>query len=171
MAHLDPDLLDALEYMPASEWDGRAWRHMFNDYPPTQVNTAGARWNPRDIGAIYAAVDRDAAIAEGQHAIDIQPRRIFRQRVVYEIAVKVPGLINLTDPASLESVGLKREDIESNDFTACQEIGRGAAWLGLNGLLVPSARHKGSNLVILVGDLDADDFIEVVSREVIHPGT
>lgn len=169
MAHLDPDLLDALEFMPAQEWDGRAWRHMFNDYPPTQVNTSGARWNPRDVGAIYAALDRDTAIAEGQHAIDIQPRRIFRQRVVYEVHVKIPGLIDLTGVDSLESVGLKRDDIASNDFAACQEVGRGAAWLGLNGLLVPSARHAGSNLVILVGDLDVDDFMEVISREVIYP--
>lgn len=169
MTYLDPQLLDALEALPTGNWEGNAWRHMFNDYPPTQVNISGARWNPRGVGAVYAAMDRETAIAEGQHAIDIQPRRIFRRRVLYQIQLHISGLADLTGEKSLHSLGLKPSDIESNDFAACQEIGRGAAWLGLGGLLVPSARHAGSNLVVLVGDLDIDDYLEEIDREVIYP--
>lgn len=169
MSHLDPQMLDALEALPTDSWEGDAWRHMFNDYPPNRVNLSGARWNPQGVGAIYAAMDRKTALAEGQHAIDIQPRRIFRQRVLYRVQLHISDLADLTGEGALKSLGLKISDIESNDFTACQEVGKGAAWLGLGGLLVPSAPHTGSNLVVLVGDLDTDDYLEEIEREVIYP--
>ena len=47
---------------------------MFNDYTPDRVNTAGARWNPPGVGAIYTVLHCGTALAEGQHAIDVQPR-------------------------------------------------------------------------------------------------
>ena len=39
------------------------------------ANTRGARWNPPGLAAIYTSEERDTAIAEGQHAIDMQPLR------------------------------------------------------------------------------------------------
>lgn len=50
MPAFDPALLDAIESFPEQAWQGRVWRHMFNDYAPERVNTGGARWNPRGRG-------------------------------------------------------------------------------------------------------------------------
>jgi len=124
---------------------------MFNDYTPGRVNTAGARWNPPGVGAIYTALHCGTALAEGQHAIDIQPRRTFARRVLYEVEVSVPGLVDLTGPGALAAVGLSAADVAADSHVACQQVGGAAAWLGRGGLLVPSARDAGSNLVILVG--------------------
>lgn len=171
MATYDPALLDALEALAATDWQGSVWRHMFNDYTPERVNTGGARWNPPGVGAIYTAQSRELAIAEGQHAIDSQPRRTYAKRVLYEIRVSVSKLVDLTSPGTLASVGLTLDDVRSDDHAACQRVGGAVAWLERGGLLVPSARASGSNLVILVGTRNIDDDIVTVQHEVIEAGS
>ena len=113
MPTYDRAFLDALEKLPTREWRGRVWRHMFNQYAPERINTGGARWNPPGVGAIYAALERETAIAEGEHMIEVQPRRIFRRRVLYELAVEVNQVVDLTDPADLGAVGLTMADVAS----------------------------------------------------------
>jgi RES domain-containing protein len=168
MATYDPTLLDALEGLPAAAWQGRVWRHMFNDYTPDRVNTSGARWNPPGVGAIYTALERSTALAEGQHAIDVQPRRTYAKRVMYEVQVAVADVVDLTTAAALAAVGLTPDDLQADVPNACQRVGGAAAWLERDGLLVPSARADGANLVILVGTLGLEDDLEVVGREVIE---
>ena len=167
----DPVLLDALEALPAPEWQGHVWRHMFNDYSPDRVNTSGARWNPPGVGAIYTALRRETALAEGQYAIDSQPRRTYAKRVLYEVEVSVTALIDLTTPDALAAVGLSIDDVLADSHGACQRVGGAAAWLERGGLLVPSAREDGSNLVILVTTLGLDDDLSIVQREVIETTT
>lgn len=177
MATYDPTLLDALEGLPATAWQGRVWRHMFNDYTPDRVNTSGARWNPPGVGAIYTSLERATALAEGQHAIDVQPRRTYAKRVMYEVEVSVTDVVDLTTPAALAAVGLTLDDVHADlnvraDVQSpCQRVGGAAAWLERGGLLVPSARASGGNLVILVGTLGLDDDLEVVAQEVIEDRT
>lgn len=166
MSTFDPDFLDVIESLPAKEWRGRAWRHMFNEYAPERINTGGARWNPPGVGAIYAALERQTAIAEGDHLIAVQPRRIFRRRVLYELAVDVDEVVDLTDPAALAAVGLTMDDILSDDHGACRKVGGAMAWLGRGGILVPSARRSGDNMVILVGP-GGEAEIERVSHEIL----
>lgn len=167
MATYDPVLLDTLETLTAVDWQGLAWRHMFNDYTPDRVNTAGARWNPPGVGAIYMALERATALAEGQHAVDIQPRRTFARRVLYQVEISVTGLVDLTQASALTAVGLSPDDVASDDHSACQRVGGAAAWLGRGGLLVPSARAGGANFVILVAASGLDDDLTIVRQEVV----
>ena len=168
MATYDPVLLDALEALPATDWRGQVWRHMFNDYPPDRVNAAGARWNPPGVGAIYTALERNTALAEGQHAVDVQPRRTYARRVLYQVEVAVTGLVDPTAPGALTAVGLRPDDLAADDHTACQRVGGAAAWLERGGLLVPSARAPGANLVILVGTAGLEEDLVIVYQEVIE---
>ncbi|MCA0180379.1 MAG: RES family NAD+ phosphorylase [Actinobacteria bacterium] len=166
MATFDPAFLDAVEALPVRSWQGHVWRHMFNEYAPERINTGGARWNPPGVGAIYTALDRETAIAEGQHAIDVQPRRIFRRRVLYELAVDVDDLVDLTAPEALSAAGLTMADVDADDHSACRKVGGAIAWIGRGGILVPSARHAGANMVILIGP-GGEAEIERVSFEVL----
>ncbi len=166
MPTYDRAFLDAVEELPTREWRGRVWRHMFNEYPPERINTGGARWNPPGVGAIYTALERETAIAEGEHLIEVQPRRIFRRRVLYELTVDVDQVVDLTGPAALGTVGLTMADVASDDFTTCQRVGGAIEWLGHGGILVPSARRAGNNMVILIGP-GGEAEIERVSQEVL----
>jgi RES domain-containing protein len=116
-------------------------------------------------------LSRQTALAEGQHAIDVQPRRTYAKRVLYEVDVSIAGLIDLTQPAALSAVGITMSDVGSDDMSACQRVAGAAAWLDRDGLLVPSARDPGHNLVILVGPGGLEDDLEIISTEVVEART
>lgn len=162
MAIHDPDLLDALERLGTEALQGATvWRHMFNNNPPELSNTRGARWNPAGVAAIYTSQDRETAIAEGQHAIDMQPLRPKARRFVYELRVSARKVLRIRPP-DFPALGLDPSDLESSDFTACQRVGAHAAFLGYDAIIVPSARADGSNVVIFVNELAADAVFERV---------
>jgi RES domain-containing protein len=165
MAIHDPELLDALERLGSSPFQGRVWRHMFNDHPPELANTRGARWNPAGVSAIYTSLEREVAFAEAQHAIDSQPVRPRpRRRVMYELELSLETVVDLTGGRHLE-IGLTDEELTSDDPSACQAVGAAVAWLGWDGLLVPSVRVDGSNAVILVDTLSPDAAFERIGEQ------
>ena len=165
MAIHDPGLLDAIEQLGSEVLEqATVWRHMFNDNPPELANTRGARWNPPGLAAIYTSEHRATAIAEGQHAIDMQPLRPTARRYVYELRVSARKVLRIrhTDFAAL---GLRESDLQSTDFSACQRIAAHAAFLEYDALIVPSARDAGTNIIIFVNELPADAIFERVSRQ------
>ncbi len=138
---------------------------MFGDNPPTWANTSGARWNPRDIEAIYSSCERETALAEAEFQISLQPVRPSARRVLYTIRLSLKSVVDLRDPSLLQRFGLTEDLIRSSDYTACQEFGGAVQWLGHDGLLVPSARNTGGvNLVIYLQNL-ATSVFEVVDKE------
>lgn len=141
------------------------FRHMFADYPPTRANTLGARWNPPDVAAIYTSVARDAALAEAEYHISLQPFRPRSRRSIYEIHVELANVVDLQSKKVLVGLGVGEPDLRSDDHSACQLVGGGAAWLGHDGLLVPSARHAATNLVIFPTAQNPDAEFEVVAEE------
>lgn len=165
MAIHDPDLLDAIEGLGTETLkDVYVWRHMFNDNSPELSNTRGARWNPAGLAAIYTSLERDTAVAEGQHAIDSQPLRPKARRFVYQLKVSANKTLRITD-ADLSALGLDLDDLNSPDFSACQRVAAHAAFLEYDALIVPSARADGANIVIFVNELAADAIFERVGVE------
>lgn len=143
-----PELLDALQSAPAGPLETAAWRHMFGTRAPDQENTRGARWNLPGVAAIYLSLARHGAIAEGDHAIAVQPLRPRGRRVIYLVELTLANVLDLSDAAVLQRVGLTEEDLAGDDHTACQEVGAATDWLEHDGLLAPSARSDALNLVI-----------------------
>jgi RES domain-containing protein len=149
-------LLNALEAAPSGSLEVAAWRHAFGKHPPDQENTRGARWNPPGVAAIYLSLERDGAIAEGDHAVAIQPLRPRAPRFLYEISVTLGNVVDLGRPDVLANVGLSEADVADDDLTACQEVGGAAEWLGHDGVVVPSARSAAHNLVIFPSQRTAE---------------
>lgn len=161
----DPELLNAIEDLGAETLDNvTVWRHMFNDHPPELPNTRGARWNPPGLAAIYTSEERATAIAEGQHAIDMQPLRPKTRRYVYELRISAKKALRI-DRSNLSTLGLNSVDLTSPDFSACQLVAAHAAFLDYDALIVPSARADGANVVIFVNELAADATFERVGVE------
>jgi RES domain-containing protein len=79
-------------------------------------------------------------------------------------------VLDLTDPVLLEGLGVDRAALSRVDFTACQRVGGAAAFLGHDGILVPSGRHPGINLVVFISNQRSDAEIRVGDSEVIDPG-
>ena len=161
----DPEFLDQIEALEPAPFDDGVWRHMFNEYNPTRPNTRGARWNPPDVAAIYTSLDRPTAIAEADYAIAIQPIRPRVSRQVYEVRVTLDAVVDLSDRSTLAALGVGEEELTSSSHTSCQAIGGATHWLGRDGLLVPSARAPGTNLVVFADRMNIDAAFEILSRE------
>jgi len=141
------------------------FRHMFAGFPPERENTSGARWNPPETPAIYASLERTTAMAEADYYIGIQPRRPRAQRLMYRISVNLSSVLDLSDWGVLSSLGVDEVIFATADYSASQNVGGAVEWLGHDGLLIPSARAKGTNLVIFPNQRKADHLFEALDSE------
>lgn len=161
----DPRIAEALARQPETQYDGDVWKHTLPKQPPEAANTRGARWNPPGVPAVYVALSRDTAIAEGQHLVRLQPVEVRGTRHIHRGHIVLRRVLDLRDPARLSPLGLSATDMRSNDQTACQRVGGTAEWLGIEGLIVPSARHDGANLVIFERRVAGDFAITFLGSE------
>jgi RES domain-containing protein len=145
------EVANVLGSLKSSSWSGTVYRMMLGENPPDRENTQGARWNPPDLAAIYTSLKPETAIAEVEYNLARQPRpvRPDLRKTLYELSVALGAVVDLSSVLpDLERLGIGRDQLFSDDMKISQEIGRAIAWLGFDGLLVPSARADGMNLVI-----------------------
>lgn len=100
----------------------------------------------------------------------MQPVRPRAKRTLHRLKVSFSNILDLSSELTLKRLGISKAEIASLDFTACQQVGGAAAHLGHDGILVPSARHGGLNLVVFVANSTADSAIQATESELIDPG-
>ncbi len=167
----DLALLDALDACSREAFEGCAWRVVREGRDPLQGSPSGARWDPGTFDVLYTALERDGALAEIHFHLSRQP--VFPSTVrftLYELSVRVRDLLRLPDAASLERFGIDRDRFAELIYARTQEIGDAARFLGFSGLIVPSARWGGLNLVLFTDRL-ALDALSVRSQELIDWST
>lgn len=134
-------------------WEGDVHRHMFAGILPDRENVRGARWNPPGVAAIYTALKRDTALAEADYRLSLEtvPVHTDIRRTIYKVHVSLNSVVDLSEWSQLESMGITKEHFTPVDKSAlrqCQQLGGAVEWHEHDGLLVPSARGSGANLVI-----------------------
>jgi RES domain-containing protein len=165
---LNADIVRKLESLPVKEWSGTVYRHMFGDLRPDRENTRGARWNPPETPAIYSSLERKTAVAEGKQLADLHPIEPSVERKIYTIKVRLSRVIDLSDWNVLRELGVERELFDADDYTATQLVGGSAEWLGCDGMIVPSAREEGFNLVVFPRKAEITDYFDAVYVEVLE---
>ncbi len=140
---------------------------MFADFPPERENTSGARWNPPEVPAIYASLTREVALAEAEYYIGLQSLPPTAKRTMYQVSVVLNSVVDLRDAEALSSLGITEELMESLDYAPCQRVGGAVEWLDNDGLLIPSVRSAGSNLVIYPNKQSDSYTFKVIDSEVL----
>lgn len=161
---VDEDLLDRLEQLEPKRFEGQVYRVTFGSTPAERANTRGARWNPPDVAALYTSLESATVLAEAEHLMSMQPVQPRTRRTLHALNVNLAKVLDLRSHELLAEIGISEEAIRSLDFLACRRIGEAACRLGFNGILVPSARSEGSNLVIYPTN-GSDSDIEVLESE------
>ena len=161
----DEDIIRKLEAVTPAAWSGEVYRHMFGDNQPDRENVRGARWNPPDVAAIYASLDRATAIAEADYYMNLQPLRPKAKRVLYRLQVSLSSVLDLSDWNRLLNFGLVRSYFTAGEYDDTQHLGGAVAWLRNDGLLAPSARRNGINLVVFPGQQRANYEFRVLGSE------
>jgi len=143
---------------------------MFGNFPPERENRRGARWNPPEVAAIYTSLARSVALAEADYHIALQPVRPRARRVLYRIGISLANVLDLSSFDAIEALSVARATFESMDYSSSQVVGGAAAFLGHDGILVPSARAAGVNLVIFPEKQVASSYkFEQLDYEIIAP--
>ncbi len=112
------------------------------------------------MSVLYGAAHRDGAIAEIHFHLN-RGQSVFPSRMrhdVFELAVKAQQTLVLADMDQLRRLGVEDSRYRELLYTRTQEIGAAAAFLGFDGLIVPSARWNCQNIILF---LDAIDLAEV----------
>jgi RES domain-containing protein len=110
-------------------------------------------------------LERETALAEAAYYIALQPIRPRARRRIYRLNVALSSVIDLSDWDQLVTLGLSRGSLQSIDHADCQIIGGAVEWLRHDGLLVPSGRSEGTNLVIFPNRQGPDYEFEVLDFE------
>ena len=159
----DQRLLDALDALDQAPYSGTVWRCVREGRDPLACWRAGGRWEDGTLDVLYTSETRQAAIDERRfHLYQGQP--IIPSRVRYELFELKVSLEAITRFATLNDLAALQLDIQnygklsyldrSQEYPRSQEIAEACAFLGADGILVPSARTLGSNNLVIFCEQD-----------------
>ena len=154
----DQSLLDSLEEIPLAPYQGTVWRSVREGRDPLVCGRPGGRWDDGTLDVLYTSESRETAIAERRfHLYQGQPLAPSRVAyVLFELRVSLQAVVEFADVDALAAVGMVAARYgelsyaaREREYPRSQEIGEACAFLGADGLLVPSARNlTRSNLIV-----------------------
>lgn len=86
------------------------------------------------------------------------PVRIRRS---IQLEVELTRVVDLVELAPLASFGMDRRNLLGPTVDQSRMVGHAVSWLGCAGLLVPSACHSGTNLVIYTNQMAPADCVDI----------
>ena len=163
----DLELLDEIDQLPMISIQETVCRVIRSGSDPLLCRTSSGRWGPRDLEILYTAKDPDGAVAEMYFHLSRQP--VFPSKVRFtlnEIEVRTRQTLKFSSLGELETLGVDQDGYSGLLYERTQKIGDAAAFLGVDGIIAPSARWDGLNLVIFCDNLNPEDLALVSSREI-----
>ncbi len=109
--------------------------------------------------ALYTSRAPEVAVWEMVRRSAARDLSFLKNNVLSELDVDLSAVLDLSDPTR---IGLNQDDLTGSDTTICQSIGRVAVLRGIQGILVPSATHLGTNLVCFPQNFTASSIIRLV---------
>ena len=133
-------------------FDNSVWRITTAGRGATLGSAAGGRWSPGGtVEVLYTSLERDGALAEIGYRLSLEPVWPSRlQHEIHELAARSERSLKFANIASLAPLGVDVSRYETFDYTATQALAAAAHFLEFDGLLVPSARHNSTNLVLFM---------------------
>ena len=166
----DQNLVDRLSGLATERFDGTVHRATRVNADPIASSINGGRWAPAPnddpgIFVLYTSFEQDGAIAEFVSFLAaLTPMPGPRPIKVTKLAVTASKVLKLVR-ADLESLGVDLARYGERDYTRTQKIGGALAFLGLDGLIAPSARWPCDNLMIFADNHKLTERLETVCEE------
>jgi hypothetical protein len=169
----DQDLVDRLCVLPTERFDGEVFRATRIDADPTAASISGGRWAPppegdAGVSVLYTSLERDGAMAEVVSFLaDFTPIPGPRPVKVTRLAVTTARTLRLVR-TNLEVLGVDIARYGDRDYDRTQKIGAAIEFLGLDGLIAPSARWACDNLMILIANHALNERLDPLGSEEIE---
>ncbi len=117
---------------------------------------------------LYSSLERDGAIAEVASLLaNLTPIPGPRPIKVTRLAVATARTLHLAR-ANLTTLGVDHTRYGERDYAQTQKIGAAIAFLGLDGLIAPSARWSCDNLMIFTENHALTERLEPFSVELVE---
>lgn len=169
----DQSLVDRLSGLATERFDGTVYRATRVNADPTAPSINGGRWAPPPsdepgIFVLYTSFERDGAIAEMVSFLaDLTPMPGPRPIKVATLAVTTSKTLRLAR-ADLDDLGVDLARYGERDYSRTQKIGGALTFLGLDGLIAPSARWACDNLMIFADNHRLNERLESIGVEEIE---
>lgn len=166
----DQDLVDRLSGLATERFEGEVFRATRVGADPTTASISGGRWGPPPQGdpgvyVLYTSLERDGAIAEMASLLaDLTPIPGPRPIKVTRLVVSTARTLRLAR-AGLTPLSVDLARYGERDYGHTQKIGAALAFLGLDGLIAPSARWPCDNLMIFVDNHALSERLERIDEE------
>lgn len=128
----------------------------------------GGRWNPpNSFATLYLGLDVETVVDEfhrmarrqGLTPDDFLPRELHR------FDVRLAAVLDLREAAARQAIDLSDRQLRADDPRRCQEIGEAAHYVGLEGVVAPSAAGPGTVVAIFLEKLRPGSLLEPLSSE------
>lgn len=160
---LDDRLLDLIGAIEGQPFEGTMWRVVRTGRDVLDCSRGSGRWNTSDMSVLYGAAKRDGAIAEIHFHLS-RGQSVFPSRMrhdVFELTIKTQHALILADMEQLKRLGVDDSRYRELLYTRTQEIGAAAAFLGFDGLIVPSARWDCRNIVLFLNAINLEEVRQI----------
>lgn len=164
MPKRDPELLERLEGLAKRPFEGVAHRVVWRNRSAVQGSSAGrGRWNDPDgdFEILNTSLVRDGAAAEFEAFWSLFEQWPDRRASNWELRLRLKRVVELGFE-ELEQLGVGKADYGAREYARTQEISDAFNHLGCDGLIVPSARYEGKNLIVFMQNLDKDCVVNAV---------
>ena len=161
----DRNLLDRLGAFAPISFDGEVFRTTRLGLDPLTGSYAGGRWAPRaSAQVLYTSLEREGALAEiAFHLAQLSPPP-SKPIMVHRLRTTTRATVRLLR-ADLEVLAVDGAGYESMNYGRTQAIGAAVAFLGCDGLVVPSARWSCENLVMFLDNHRLQQVLELGQSE------
>lgn len=170
----DQRLLDALEKVPQRPYSSSiVWRSVREGRDLLACWRSGGRWDDSSFDVLYTSETRNAAVEERRfHLYQGQPIPPSKVRYeLFELRVSLEAVMIFDNLDTLGALGLNVGRFSQLSYVArdqeyprSQEIAEACAFLGADGIRVPSARDPRSNNLIVFCEQDTAIEKEIVRR-------
>lgn len=161
---LDPELLSAVDALRGQAFNGDIWRVTWAGRNPLAGNASGGRWSPDGrFEVLYTSLNADGAMAEVYYHLSRAPVMSSSHMRLNRLKISLDNALVL-DVAQLKALGVDDPLASRLDNDRTQAVGEAAFMMDYQGLIVPSARWKCSNLVLFIERIDLNEHIELLEE-------
>lgn len=165
----DQGLVDQLSALAVERFDGEVFRTTGVSADPLAFSFNGGRWAPPaqngvDVPVLYTSMERDGALAEVVSYLAQLTPLPSKPLKVAQLRVSTTKTLHLAR-VNLEGLGVDLARYGDRDYEQTQRIGAALAFLGLDGLIAPSARWRCDNLMIYQTNHLLTERLEVIGDE------
>lgn len=159
--------------MAQSAFRGAAYRVTHPDYEDIDHTIEvgkryPGRFNPLGTGALYAALERETAVAELRRRAERLGRALksFAPRALFTLDVALRQVLDLTDADVRSEWDISLDDLRTEyDYTRCHEVAHVARRDAYEAIRFPSATGDGVNLAIFYDQRHTGSYVVLRSSE------